>query len=145
MAEDGTDFIKKTLIDHGYLVYRTTASTVHLAELVRDNLMMDAQVSVRVGHPRTVRVAVRAQRSDFPSKLDTEQRLFERARILAASLFACGFQEVSQNVVDLPDPMDPSVVLDTWYQIDLERATETDRDLTDALRAAVRVEKVVPR
>jgi hypothetical protein len=145
MAEDGTDVIKKTLIDHGYLVYRTTANTVHLAELVRDNLMMDALVSVRAGHPRTVRVVVRAQRSDFPSKSDTEQRLFERARTQAASLVARGFQEVSQKVVDVPDPMDPSIVLDIWYQVALERATETDDDLTDALRAAVGVEKVAPR
>src|SRR5436853_550872 len=41
--------IKKALLASGFEVYRTRGNEVHSADRVRDNLIMDSGVSVRVG------------------------------------------------------------------------------------------------
>ncbi len=58
--------LKKTLIAQGFEIYRTSPDQVSLADRVRDNLLMDAGVGVRV-QELSVRVVFKAQASDFPA------------------------------------------------------------------------------
>jgi hypothetical protein len=137
--------IKHLLKTHGMVVYRTVGDTVTVAERVRDNLIMEAHVSVVTGPSLCVRFATRAQRSDFPSSSETEDSLLRRARAMGTPALPQGFSEVRTVVEPIPDPMDPSRHLDTWYQVLFEKPVETDDALIQAVRDAVSVEKVAPR
>lgn len=137
--------VKKLLLGNGFLVYRTTARAVYLAERVRDNLIMDANVSVQLDDPARVRLWVRAQRSDFPSTSETESHLFERARALATDAYGQGFRECATEVVPQLDPMDETNVLDTWYQVAFEKPAADSHELVQMLRYALALDKVAPR
>jgi len=137
--------IKKQLVTRGFLVYRTSPEEVQLAELVRDNLIMDASVAVVAGEPLRVRFKTRAQRSDFPWSHETPAALFEHARRLAAAAASHGFREVSTAVVPQLDPMESESVLDVWYQVVFDRELESLDDLADVLTFALSLEKVAPR
>lgn len=137
--------IKKLLTSSGWTVYRIFENEVFLAERVRENLIMEAHVSVKAGAPCTVRYFVRAQRSDFPSSYETEERMFERARTMGEVGTSFGFREADAVVVPIRDPMDPSVVLDTWYQVIYEKEAEEEAPLLEAVSGAMGVEKLAPR
>ena len=85
--------VKKLLTTSGYLVYRSGTDVVHLAERVRENLIMDASVSVVTEPQLRVRVTTRAQRTDFPSSHETQDSQFERARQMGAAAVQRGFRE----------------------------------------------------
>src|ERR1700761_8653443 len=87
--------IKKALQVAGFEIYRTRGDVVHLADRVRENLLMDANVYVRAPS-LTVGLVVRAQKSDFPS--DADEALFARARKLGADAIARGFVEVRAEI-----------------------------------------------
>ena len=96
--------IKRALKDAGLEVYRTRGEVVHVAERVRENLLMDAQVFVRASpflidatppHEACVGFVVRAQRSDFPN--DGEDHLFGRARRLASAAIERGYCEITNQ------------------------------------------------
>jgi hypothetical protein len=112
--------IKKALREAGLEVYRTRGDVVHLADRVRENLLMDAATFVR-GTPEALRVGfvVRAQRSDFPG--DGEDHLFVRARQAAASAISRGYAEVGAEVHKVMDPGDHERTLDTWCEVSFER------------------------
>ncbi len=132
--------LKKTLIAQGFEIYRTSPDQVSLADRVRDNLLMDAGVGVRV-HELSVRVVFKAQASDFPS--ESADALYERVRDLAKSVEQRGYREVSSNAVPVRDPGDRSKTLDTWYEITFERKLDSEGELPDELRHALALEKTV--
>ena len=137
--------IKKLLTSEGWMVYRSMEDAVLLAERVRDNLIMEAYVSVEVGDAVRVRFATRAQRSDFPSSSETEDTLLKRARAMAHPALSLGFVEQRTLVEPIPDPMDPARHLDTWYQVIFEKSVDSNEALLRAVSEAMGLEKVAPR
>lgn len=135
--------IKKALREAGLEIYRTRGDVVHLAERVRENLLMDAQIFIRAGDAGTrVGFVVRAQRNDFPN--DGEEHLFERARRLAAPALARGYEETSAEVRKVFDPGDGQRTLDTWCEVSFERAVaDLDAAIAEA-RFALTIEKAAP-
>jgi hypothetical protein len=145
MAVSKVQELKKHLTAAGFLVYRTGAEEVHLAELARENLIMDASVSIVLSEPLRVRFCTRAQRSDFPWSNESTAALFERARRQAATAMARGFREVSTAVAPQTDPVDAEAVLDVWYQAIFEREVASLDELDALLAFALALEKVAPR
>ena len=132
--------LKKLLIEQGFEVYRTIGNRVLLAERVRDNLIMDSNVSAVAGNPLVARVAVRAQQADFHG--DIESQLFARASDVAKSAIERGYREVDRTIVPIVDPSDRSRTLDTWYEISFERPVESFDELVGELRFLFSVEKI---
>ncbi len=111
--------LKKWLVSEGFQVYRTLASGVVLADRARENLILDSGVQVVAGEQYAVRLTVRETTRECPG-LDAEQR-FQRLHQLAAECLARGYRVVGRSTRAIPDPGDPSAVLDTWYELTLER------------------------
>src|SRR5688500_18488213 len=59
--------MKRALIQAGFEVYTTRGDVVHLADRVRENLIMDAGIFIKSGVP-AVGFVVRAQKNDFPNE-----------------------------------------------------------------------------
>jgi hypothetical protein len=131
--------IKKALLAAGFEVYRTRGNEVHVADRVRDNLIMDSGVSVRCGDALVVKLVVRAQRSEFPA--EGTPALFERARALAASAAARGYAEASALTSPMLDPADPARTLDTFYEVSFEKTVATLVDAMTEVGFAMGVEK----
>ena len=134
--------LKKSLLTLGFEIYRTSPDQIALADRVRDNLLMDAGVCVRMPE-LAVRVVLRAQASDFPG--DSPDELYERVRALAALATSKGYCEVGCNSVPVRDPGDRSRTLDTWYEVTFERKLDGDGELGAELRYALSLEKTVTR
>jgi hypothetical protein len=111
--------IKKALVAAGFELYRTRGDEVHVADRVRDNLIMDSGVSVRAKGSLSVRFVARAQRSDFPS--DGPASLFEKARGLGVIAEARGYAETGSATSSIQDPADPNHTLDVWYEVAYEK------------------------
>ncbi len=134
--------LKKSLLAQGFEIYRTAPDQVSLADRVRDNLLMDAGVCIRLPD-LAVRVVLRAQASDFPT--DGPEQLYDRVRLLAEEAAAKGYREVSCSTVAVRDPGDRTRTLDTWYEVTFERKVDGDAELGSELRYALALEKTVPR
>ena len=132
--------LKKLLIEQGFEVYRTIGNRVLLAERVRDNLIMDSNVSALTGESLAARLTVRAQQADFHG--DGESQLFARAADVAKPAIERGYGEVDRTIVPIVDPGDRSRTLDTWYEISVERPVETVAELVEDLRFLFKLEKV---
>ena len=130
--------LKKQLIAAGLEIFRVQGSRIHLADRVRENLIMDGGVSAVVGDPLVVRLVVRAQSSHFPG--ESADQLFGRARGVAARSEARGYSEVGTTVVAINDPGGGPNTLDTWYEVAYEKAVDPG-DLLDELKYALGVEK----
>jgi hypothetical protein len=129
--------IRKALLAAGFELYRTQGDQVHIADRVRDNLIMDSGVSVSTA--LSVKFVVRSQRSDFPN--DATAQLFDRARALAAAALARGYVETSTVTNPMHDPVDPSRTLDTWYEIWFERTVTTLDEAMAEVGFALAIEK----
>jgi hypothetical protein len=126
--------IKKALIAAGFELYRTKGDVVHVAERVRENLLMDSGIFVHTGRG-VVGFVVRAQRTDFPH--ETEDQLFQRARALAVQALARGYEEVEATTRPIFDPGDGERTIDTSCEVLFERgAPELDAAL-DEVRFAL--------
>jgi len=134
--------LKKTLVARGFEVYRTLGDQVVLADRVRDNLIMDSGVAVRL-EALAVRFVVRAQASDFPAA--SAEDLYERARLCAAEACGRGYAEVSVAEVPVRDPGDATSTLDTWFEVAFQRAVANEDELEQELRYALALEKTVAR
>jgi hypothetical protein len=130
--------LKKQLIAAGFEIFRVQGTRVHLAERVRENLIMDGGVAAVAGETLAVRLIVRAQASHFPG--ETPDQLFMHARALAAPSTANGYREVDTKVVIINDPGGSTTTLDTWYEISFEKPV-AEGDLVAELRYALGVEK----
>ena len=99
----GSD-IKKALRAAGIEVYRTSRGVVHVADRVRDNLIMDA--GIRIDAERgVVAFYVRTRQNDFPG--DEGEALHNRARVLAEPAAGRGFTEARTLVSDVTDVSSP--------------------------------------
>ncbi len=122
--------IKQALVREGFVVYRTRPDAVHLAERVRENLIMDAGVVV-VAEPLSIRLVFRAEAASFPGAAEPE--LFDRARQLAAAAIPRGYAEVHARQARVEDPSDEERTLTIRYEVTLERSLA---DLDDAMTEA---------
>jgi hypothetical protein len=129
--------IRKALLAAGFELYRTQGDQVHVADRVRDNLIMDSGVAVSTAP--SVRFVVRSQRSDFPN--DATAMLFDRARALAVGAVAHGYAETGTMTSPMHDPADPSRTLDTWYEVSFEKAVATLDEAMAEVGFALSVEK----
>lgn len=140
MPSFDTTELKKNLRGAGFEIYRTTTELVHLAERVRDNLIMDSGVAAQLtGAEETrvlsVRVNLRAQASHFPGS--TEEQVWSQARSLAQCFFDSGYIEDGSRAVPMMDPSDPTQSLDTSYEIALTRSVSDLDALHQELRVAI--------
>lgn len=145
--------IKKALQAAGFEVYRTRGDVVHLAERVRENLLMDAGVFVRVSdvsdvsgaaEPLRVGFVLRAQRSDFPN--EPEEGLFARARSLAEAARDRGYREAGAEVRRVLDPGDSERTLDVWCEVEVEKMVSDLEAALEEARFALSLERAaVPR
>ncbi len=131
--------IRKALIAHGFELYRTRGDEVQVADRVRDNLIMDSGVSVKAKGSLTVKVVVRAQRSDFPN--EGAATLFERARQLASAAVSRGYVETATLTSPMQDPADPARTLDTWYEVSFEKSVASLEEAMTEVGFALKVEK----
>lgn len=130
--------IKKALLAAGLEVYQTRGDVVHVAERVRENLIMDSGVRVYASEVR-VAFVTRSHKNDFPN--EPEERLFERARALAAPAVERGYREVDAMVTRVMDPGDSGRTLDTLCEVVFERSAEDLARAMDEVRFALSVEK----
>lgn len=132
---------KKALIAAGLEIYRTRGELIYLADRVRENLLMDAGVFVRVGEAMGVGLLVRAQSSDFPGENDAQ--LFERARAVAARAIPDGYREASVQLHEVADPNDAERTLDTWCEVQIEKPVADLAAAIDEVRRAIAFDKAV--
>ena len=134
--------LKRALREGGLEVYRTDGTVVHLADRVRENLIMDAHVRV-CSRRLTVTFDARAEQSVFPGESDDE--LHDRARALGQPALERGFGERRAFITDVPDPSDPDAVLERWYQVEFERTVDDVGALVEEARFAVSLDKTATR
>lgn len=135
MSQDS--HIKSALTDAGFEVFRVGDGTVHLAERVRENLLMDAHV--KVGATK-VSFSTRARRGDFPG--EASEDIFDRARTLGQTALAHGYVEAATHVIDMPDPSNPSRTLDAWYEVEfIKRIEGLDEAIAEARFVLTQVRK----
>lgn len=130
--------LRKQLIAAGLEIFRVKGNRVHLADRVRENLIMDGGVYVVAQDPIAVRIVIRAQASHFPG--ESPDQLFGRARTLGAATEPHGYAEVESSVVPINDPGGGPTTLDTWYEVTFEKTVEPQALLPE-LRFALGVEK----
>lgn len=126
--------IKKALIAAGFEWYRTRGDVVHVAERVRENLLMDSGIFVHTGRG-AVGFVVRAQQTDFPH--ETQDQLFQRARALALPALERGYREVDATSRPIHDPGDSGRTIDTWCEVQFERDTPDLDAALDEVRFAL--------
>jgi hypothetical protein len=130
--------LKKQLISAGLEIFRVQGARVHLADRVRENLIMDSGVAAVASDPPAVRLVVRAQASHFPG--ESHDDLFRRARALASGSEGRGYRETDTTVVPVKDPGGGPQTLDTWFEVAYEKAVAPE-DLVAELGYALGVEK----
>ncbi len=135
--------LKRALASAGFEVYRTQGAEVHLAERPRENLIMDAGVSVSVEASLRVRMVTRAQKNDFPG--EGGELLAARARRQGDAAIARGFAEHSVRERMLYDPGDGTKVLDTWLEVFFEKDVDALPEVLEEVRFAMGLEKTAPR
>ena len=131
--------LKKALVAAGFQVFRTLGDGIVLAERVRENLIMDSGVRLRLAEPLQVRVVFKAQRGHFPGEDD--DHLFARARALAGACNARGFAEVGATTATVQNPSDAERTLDTFYEVVVAKNAATLEDAFEDLRFALRLER----
>ena len=134
--------IKQALLNAGFEIYQTRGDVVHLAERVRENLLMDSGIRVHTAQLGIV-FTVRAQQSDFPG--DTRDLLFERARRLGEIATARGFCETETRVTPILDPGDGTRTLDTCYEVSFRKDVSDVTAALEELRFALLLEKQASR
>jgi hypothetical protein len=132
--------LKKALVSAGFQVFRTLGDEIVLAERVRENLIMDSGVRLRVSEPLQVKVIFRAQRGHFPGEDD--DRLFARAHELADHARANGFNEVSRAASPVLDPSDKEHTLDTFFEVTLTKDADSLDSAVDGLRFVLSLERM---
>ena len=131
--------LKKALIAAGFELYRTRGDELQVADRVRDNLIMDSGVSLRVGDALSVKIVFRAQLSDFAG--DDAERLFDRARELGVDVVHRGYSEAGTLTSHVRDPAEPTRTLDTWYEVWYEKPVASVEEAMREVGLATKLEK----
>jgi hypothetical protein len=134
--------MKRALKEAGFEVYRTQGDVIHVAERVRENLIMDSGIRVGGNH-LAVSFYARAEQRDFPG--EDEAALLARARKLGAPALARGYREARAFVTRVPDPGDPDRTLDHWYQVQFEKVVDDVDGAIAEVRFAHGLTKAVRR
>jgi len=134
--------IKLALQNAGFEVYRTHNGVVHVAERVRENLIMDSGVRVD-SDALTVSFYARAEQLAFPGENDDD--LYHRAHTLGQPALDRGYQEKRRFVTEMTDPGQPTRTLDVWYQIQLERSVDDVAGAINEVRFAFELDKTAKR
>jgi hypothetical protein len=137
--------IKKAIVAAGFEVYRTRGGVVHIADRVRENLLMDGGVFIDTAAREGLAVGfvVRAQRSDFPG--ESGDRLFERARGLGVAAADRGYREVEAAERVVKDPGDDERTIEVFHEVRFEKPV-ADADAAIAeIRFALALEKAASR
>jgi hypothetical protein len=140
MSPSDTAELKRNLRSAGFEIYRSNPEFVHLAERVRDNLIMDSGVAAHLSRNGevtrlSVHVNLRAQASHFPGADETQ--VWQHARELAKTFTDAGYEEGESHTEPVVDPSDPSQSLDTSFRILLKRAVDDLSALHTELKAAL--------
>lgn len=130
--------LKKQLVAAGFEIFQVQGARVHLADRVRENLILDSGVAAVSQDPPVVRLVVRAQASRFPG--EGPEALFARARALGQAGAARGYTEVEVTAVPVKDPGGGGGTLDTWYEVAFEKGVP-EAALVEELRYALGLEK----
>jgi hypothetical protein len=133
--------IKRALREAGFEVYRTDGAVVHIAERVRENLIMDS--GVRLDNALGIGFYARAERHDFPG--DRDEVLYERARSMGASAENRGFTVQRMFTTVMTDPGDASRTLDVWFQVHFEKRADTLEKAIEEVRFAFALPKQARR
>jgi hypothetical protein len=133
--------IKRALREAGFEVYRTDGGVVHVAERVRENLIMDS--GVHIDNALGIGFYARAERRDFPG--DRDEALYERARGVGAVAEERGYVVQRMFTTVMTDPGDNSRTLDVWYQVHFEKRAVTLEDAIEEVRFALRLSKQAQR
>jgi hypothetical protein len=136
-SEKPTD-LKKLLSGAGFEIFRIQGDRVHLADRVRDNLIMDSGVCAVAGATPAVRLTTKAAQSAFPE--ESESQLFARARALAEEPERRGYAEIGTKVANVQDPSGGSSPLEVWFEVTYEKQVSND-ELFSELRFALGLEK----
>ncbi|MCA9624342.1 MAG: hypothetical protein KC731_35210 [Myxococcales bacterium] len=134
--------IKRALRDGGFEIYQTKGDVVHLAERVRENLIMDAGVRVSA-RELTVSFYARAEQSSFPGESPDE--LLSRAAALGEPAEARGYRRVRSFTTDVPDPSRNDHTLDRWFQVQFDKSLASVDELLDEVRFAIEQDKLATR
>ena len=132
--------LKRALIDAGFIIFRTLADEVVVAERVRENLIMDSGIRLRCAPELAVRVFIRIQRGNFPGEDDT--KLYERARTAGAPALEEDFTEVAHQLSHVTDPGDSTRTLDTFYEVVYSRDAESLDAAIEGVRFAFTLSRV---
>lgn len=133
--------LKKSLVQAGFEVYRTTPAGIVLAERVRENQIMDAGIRVSVEEPHEIQVRFRAEKHVFPGMDDAA--VFAHITELTASAVATGFREARREVVPQMSPSDREVQLDTFLEIYLVQTAPSFEAACQLARAALGWERAI--
>jgi len=133
--------LKKSLVQAGFEVYRTTPAGIVLAERVRENQIMDAGIRVSVEAPHEVQVRFRAEKHVFPGLDDAA--VFARIAELATPAVAVGFAEARREAVPQMSPSDREVQLDTFLEIYMTQTATTFEAACALARIALGWERAI--
>src|SRR5581483_9937007 len=103
---------------------------------VRENLIMDSGVRVKVGQPIEVSVVLRVRRAHFPN--EGENALFDHVRGLGSNIVEKGFAERETRVTPVSDPADSGRLLDTFYEVVFTRPFTGEGDQLEQAIECVR-------
>lgn len=139
--------IKRALREAGIEIYRAKENAVHVAERVRENLILDSGVRIvleaAVEHRLAVTFVAEAPRSQFPG--DEGETLFERARRLGSGAVDRGFVEASTRVTPVEDPSDAARVLDERFQVAFTKRVASLEAALEEVRFALSLPRSVER
>jgi len=150
MADPDLLELKRRLRAEGFEIYRTQDDHISLAERVRDNLILDSGVAVALDRQArdtglavslddpaqslSIRVTLKAQASHFPGA--PAEFVAVRAGALAESFLGRGYDEETSRTSGLPDPGDPTRILDTSHEVVVRITVAGLPALVTELRAA---------
>lgn len=137
-----TSTIKRALRDAGFEVYRTSGEVIHVAERVRENLIMDSGIRVDSA-ALTVSFYARAEQSRFPGESD--EALYERAAALGSPARERGYAERRRFITEMTDPGDSGRALDHWYQVQLEKDVADVDEVIAEVQFTFSLEKTATR
>jgi hypothetical protein len=134
--------IKRVLREAGFEIYRTQGNVVHIADRVRENLIMDSGVRID-SDTLCVSFYARCEKNSFPG--DGEDALYARAAALGQAALDRGYSEKRRFVTEMTAPGEPSRLLDHWYQVQFEVVADDIDGAVDHVRFVFALDKTATR